>query len=171
MQTRHRATDQRRHYRKSIGSAYNRPRRFSQSARANHRPWSRSPRLAQAGASLKESIRLPPMLLKRRWCKDYAKVTWHRREWSFPRSPGLALIALLALPLVWWYDRRIAWCAIDGQGVNWSAVAPTIELHDSILRAHQPERPDPVRRRAWLNRRSRSARQVHADRGSIMPHT
>ena len=40
----------------------------------------------------------------------------------------------------------------------------------SILRPHQPERPRPVRRRSWLDRRSRSARQVHADRGSITPH-
>ncbi|MGA2704608.1 MAG: hypothetical protein ABSH35_26375 [Isosphaeraceae bacterium] len=37
---------------------------------------------------------------ERRWCKHCARMTWHRREWTFPRSPGLALIALLALPLV-----------------------------------------------------------------------
>ena len=41
-----------------------------------------------------------PMPEERRWCKHCARMTWHRREWTFPRSPGLALIALLALPLV-----------------------------------------------------------------------
>ncbi len=44
------------------------------------------------------------MALERRWCKHCARMTWHRREWTFPRSPGLALMALLALPLVRWYD-------------------------------------------------------------------
>jgi len=44
------------------------------------------------------------MPVDRRWCKHCVKVTWHLREWSFPRSPALGLIALLALPIVWWYD-------------------------------------------------------------------
>ncbi len=44
------------------------------------------------------------MPLERRWCKHSARVTWHRREWTFSRSQRWALIALLALPFVWWYD-------------------------------------------------------------------
>jgi len=31
-------------------------------------------------------------------------VTWHRREWWFPRSHRWALVALLALPLLWLCD-------------------------------------------------------------------
>jgi hypothetical protein len=41
---------------------------------------------------------------ERRWCKYCARMTWHHREWRFPRSQGWGLIALLALPFVWWYD-------------------------------------------------------------------
>ncbi len=43
-------------------------------------------------------------------------------------------------------------------------------LNINLLRPHQPERPDPVRRRTGIDRRSRSARQVHADRRGLMPH-
>lgn len=44
------------------------------------------------------------MSVERRWRKHCAKVTWHRREWTFPRSHRWALIALLASPFVWCYD-------------------------------------------------------------------
>jgi len=41
---------------------------------------------------------------ERRWYQDCAKVTLHHREWTFPRSHRWALIALLALPFLWWCD-------------------------------------------------------------------
>ena len=37
-------------------------------------------------------------------CQHCGMATWHYREWTFPRSPGLTLLSLLVLPLVWWYD-------------------------------------------------------------------
>ncbi len=65
---------------------------------ARNRP-GRSPRPDGSDAGSKRA-----MPQESHWCKHCAKATWHRREWPFPRSPELALTALLPLPFVWWHD-------------------------------------------------------------------
>jgi hypothetical protein len=57
----------------------------------------------------------------------------------------LALITLLALPLVWWYNPRD--CAVCDRGATLELIRRGFDEwpHDSILRPHHPERQRPMK--------------------------